>query len=591
MLGLLLLGGLLLVVAPSGAADKPKDAAKDKPKGEARALEPLNLTIVDKDKKANAQVADVVKFINEHIEADWKAQKPQIVPTRYTTDHEFIRRVSLDLIGRIATPEEIDLFLKDPAPMRRSLLIERLLASEDYPRHWANIWSNWLLTRSGAFGRGDYHEQMSVWLESEFALNTHYNELVNKLLIAEGKNTDNGAVNFILAHVGEDVPPEKRNEEGHFQMVPITSRITRLFLGTQVQCAQCHDHPFYDSIKQKDFWGINAFLRQVEREGTPPPPANQGMMVKAGPLKLKDSTTVNTKATVLYEKRNGVLLPAKAAFLADGSESPGRPVDDKGEVLQGDKRREALAKFVTNHEMFSKAIVNRMWGAFFGRGFVNPVDDFNDHNKPSNPELLDELAVRFKNYSYDLKELTRWICNSNAYNLSCVANSTNDKQEQEVLFSRMILKSMSPEQLFESLQVAAKSEAKGENKKDAKAKWLNSLINNFGDDEGNEVNFNGTVVQALMLMNGADINEAITADKGAVATALKKHGDRPPLVIKDLFLATLNRDPTPKEVGAIVEKFGLAHPKQQIEDAKKPERKYQDLFWALMNSNEFLLNH
>src|SRR6202023_1766830 len=135
---------------------------------------------------------------------------------------------------------------------------------------------------------------------------------------------------------------------------------------------------------------------------------------------------------------------------------------------------------------------------------------------------------------YDQKELIRWICNSDAYSLSCVANSTNDAQDKEVLFSRMTLKAMSPEQLFESLVTATRAET-GESKdakKEAKAKWLDTLIGNFGDDEGNEVNFNGTVVQALLMMNGGDINEAISReDKGTVALAMKKHGNNPRAVI------------------------------------------------------------
>ena len=160
----------------------------------------------------------------------------------------------------------------------------------------------------------------------------------------------------------------------------------------------------------------------------------------------------------------------------------------------------------------------------------------------------------------------------------------------------MVLKSMSPEQLFESLVVATKAEA-GESKdakKDAKAKWLDTLIGNFGDDEGNEVNFNGTIVQCLLMMNGGDINEAIErADKSTVALAMKKHGDKPAAVIRELFMATLNREPTAKEVATIVTqfKFHPNHAKLQVDDMGKPERKYQDLLWALVNSNEFLLNH
>ena len=321
--GALLVGGLLLTAAPPRGADTPaKDAKapekKEEKKDPKAALppppwpKPLDLVIVGKDEQHTAQVADTVKFINEKLEETWKAEK--VVPSRYADDHEFIRRATLDIIGRIATPEEIEQFLKDPEKKRRSMLIERLLASEErYPKHWANMWSNWLLSRSGAFGRGDYHDEMTLWLEDQFASNAPYDEIVTKLLTAKGKNTDNGAVNFLLAHVGEVVPPDSnRDKEGHFQMVPVTSRITRLFLGTQVQCAQCHDHPFYNNIKQKDFWGVNAFLRQVDRDGTPPDPANGKMMAKPGPLELEDDDNVNPDAKVYYEKRNGVVQMTKA---------------------------------------------------------------------------------------------------------------------------------------------------------------------------------------------------------------------------------------------------------------------------------------
>ena len=602
--GMVLVGGLLLTAVPGRAGD-----AKDTDKKDAKEAvppppwpKPLDLVIVGKDDAHTAKIVNQVKFINDKLEEQWKTEK--VVPSRYADDYEFIRRASLDIIGRIATPDEIKTFLKDPAPKRRSMLIERLLASEDYPRHWANLWSNWLLTRSGAFGRGEYHDGMNLWLEDQFASNTPYNQMVVSLLTAQGDNVKHPEVNFLLAHVGDKVSgkddPELIKTDGHFQMVPITSRITKLFLGTQVQCAQCHDHPFYNNIKQKDFWGVNAFLRQVNRDGNPPDPANGKMMAKPGPLTLVDDTGVNVDGMVYFEKRNGVVQKTRASFLPGADDNRGGLVDKDGKVLQGLERRKALADYVTNHPMFAKEYANRMWGVFFGKGFVNPVDDFNDQNKPSNPELLDGLADGVKNYGYDQKELIRWICNSNAYNLSCVANSTNDAPDKDVLFSRMLLKSMSPEQLFESLLTATKAEA-GESKdakKKAKEDWLDKLIGNFGDDEGNEVNFNGTIVQALLMMNGGDINDAISrADKGTVALLMKDHGitsganDKPAAMIRDLFLVTLNREPSQKEVATITAKFTLVRPKQEADDRTKPERKYEDLLWALVNSNEFLLNH
>jgi hypothetical protein len=551
----------------------------DKGASNARPTGPttLKMTIVSE----GADVAEMTKVIDTKLEAGWKANK--ITPSHFCDDYDFIRRASLDIIGRIATPEEIERYLKDPAEKRRSMLIERLLKHDDYPRHWANLWANWLLTRSGDFGRGKYHEQMQVWLEDQFAQNKPYNEMVRKLLTAKGKNADNGAVNFFLAHLGEANPPDKRQEEGQFEMIPLTSRLTRVFLGAQVQCAQCHPHPFFASLKQEAFWGVNAFLRQVKRD--PPPMRRNNRMMARGDITLLDDDNVNPDANVFFEMRNGKVKMWKAEFLPSGGKERGPRLDP---AKKGLARREALADYLVEHEMFPRAIVNRLWGLFLGRGFVNPVDDFNDNNAPSNPELLDELASRFKHYNYDLKKLIRWITHSKAYHLSYVANATNDKPEHEAQFSRMVMKSLTPEQLFESLMTATRAE-QNENataKKALRDRWLGALINNFGDDEGNEVNFNGTIVQALMMMNGKEINEAISREKkGAVAVAMS--GARAPgPVIARLYLAALNRPPKSAELRGVLMRIRL---RLGFKDSYKAQ--YEDLFWALLNSNEFLLNH
>jgi hypothetical protein len=590
-------GGLLLAVAaffafsPQGSAGDPKDeSSKDaKPqKTETRSVSLPPMPHAPHNQlapKAEPDVADAVKLINEKLAATWAANK--VVPTRYVDDYEFIRRASLDVIGRIAKPAEIQQFLKDPRETRRALLIERLLASEDYPRHWATVWANWLLGRAGVFGRGKYHEDLTTWLEDQFAQNRPYHQIVRDLLTASGDNSKNGSVNFILAHVGEMVPPPRRSEEGQFEMVPLTSRITRLFLGTQVQCAQCHDHPFQKTVKQDSFWGVNAFLRQVERVGNPPVPRG-AMAMTYGKLELRDNPRWNSDASVFYEKRNGVVLQTGAEFLpAAEGKKPARLAAG----VNGKERRERLADYIEDHESFPRAVVNRVWAAFFGRGFVNPIDDFNDNNQPSDPELFNELSSRFKHYNYDQKKLIRWICNSDAYQLSYVANRTNDKPEHEALFSRMILKSMSPEQLFESLMVATNAEAaeKKEEKQKLRDQWMSRLIANFGDDEGNEVNFNGTVVQALLMMNGEDINLAISRkEKGTVSMALARSGPSSPgAVIRHLYLASLNREPTANEIQVMLSKLRL---RPGFHD-RDPAAPYCDIFWALLNSAEFLLNH
>jgi hypothetical protein len=586
--GVVILGGLLAALTVQiSAADTPSPVS-------GKAPPPRKASSV----LGNSDDADKVHSINVQLVKGWKDNK--LTPSARCSDHEFLRRASLDIIGRIPTFKEMERFVKDPESTRRSLLIDRLLKTEDYANNWANIWTVWLLTRAGAESpaRKIYHEQMHRWLKDQFAKEgVSYKDLVVELLTATGKTNENGAVNYVLAHLGEPSPRGEEDKEGKYQMVPITSRTTRLFLGIQTQCAQCHKHPFNPNLEQRYFWGINAFFRQVD---TPRgrPAADDNRMAMATVLEVKDNPNLNPGGKVFFEQRNGVLLATKAEFALEK--------DDEGKEIQrtpakGGNRRQELAKFITDSKYFPKAYVNRMWAHFFGRGFTNPVDDFNPENEVSHPELLNELAAEFVHYGYDPRRLIRWICNSDAYSLSCVANKTNDKPEDERLFSRMLLKAMSPEELFESLMVATQADMfeSKENLKKLSDDWMKKLTTSFGDDEGNEVTFNGTVVQALMMMNGPDINKAITRmmsadavagaitnkEKGSVALTLVKRGS-PGAIINHLYYAALNRPPTAKETVRIIEISRTAPVKTRDKLSF-----WQDLFWALLNSNEFILNH
>jgi hypothetical protein len=537
-------------------------------------------TTAAKEPARGGSVAEQVRIINEEIAKMWKEQN--LTPSVKTSDYGFIRRASLDIIGRIATPEEIDRFMRDPPATRRAQLIDRLLDSEDYARNWATIWTVWLMTRSA---HPDYREQMHLWLEEQFSRNKcGWDKVVTDLLTATGSTKENGAVNFILTHLGEPNPQADAVDEGQFNMVPITSRTSRLFLGLQTQCTQCHDHPFKTQWKQKHFWGMNAFFRQVERKGTPA--RQRGMMQRAPDLTLVDNPDWNRDkddhtrpAIIYYEKRNGVLLSATPMFLLDETTKRNPPSNGK--------RRQVLADYIVKSDQFAKAYINRMWAHFFGHGMNTPgaFDDFGEDNQVTHPALMDYLVKEFKAYEYNPRELIRWICNSEAYGLSSVANKTNEKAEAEPYFSRMLLKSMSPEQLFESLMVSTQAEAAEtkEAKKKLREKWLSKLIVNFGDDEGNEVTFNGTVVQALILMNGQEINEAVSSlKKGPVVAAFSRKGSTTNQIMTTIYLAVLNRPPTAVELADIPRK---------LRGHEKDPRAWQDLEWALINSNEFILNH
>jgi len=580
MFGLLLVSGLFLGLALSADAQEKKADTK----------------APDSQFTPAPRTEDAVKIINEMISSKWKGDKGESLytPAERCTDYEFIRRVSLDIIGRIAKVEEIQKFMKDPPATRRAMLVERLLASDEYTKNWATLWTFWLMTRTGD---KLYKDQIELWLEEEvFAQkvddkpnDASIKDLATKLITANGKTNDKGEVNYLLAHLGGELGrtadrrqpqvnlKELREKEGMFDMVPVTSRTVRLFLGYQIQCTQCHDHPFNADWKQKHFWGVNAFFRQVEREGQVVMMKKKGM--PQSPLMLKDNTEFNAKGVVYYEKRNGVFLPSEPIFL-DGSKLP--------KETSVATRRETLAKYLTGHKNFSKAFVNRMWGHFFSRGMNEKpaADDFGEHNPLIHEELLDKLGELFVAVNYNPKQLIRWVTLSDAYQLKATANKTNDKTDDEVFFSRQLLKAMGPEELYESLLTATQPNTKRTNDdatRNRRQTWIGRLTQNFGDDEGNEITFNGTVVQALLMMNGRDLNEALNAPGGTLEKSKALKGKD---AVDHLFLATLNRPCTAKEYSQINAASALKGGAKDDTNAM-----LTDVFWALLNCNEFILNH
>ncbi len=598
--GSMVIVGLVAAFSTIALAQKTVPPKKSDPAGKTEPKVVVDIMV------NTAGGVEQVRYINELIEKGWKDNK--ITPSDRCTDYEFIRRASLDIIGRIAKVNEITRFFEDPPERRRSKLIERLLGndpkkpSDEYANNWANLWTVLLLTRTGV-GKL-YQEQMHEWLADQLTEKfdspgskkptyvPDWSKIATALISAQGETNENGAVNFVLAHLGDEIK-EDRGANGKYEMVPVTSRTTRLFLGLRTQCVQCHDHPFNGEWGQHHFWGINAFFRQVDPNGRP------GMMMKKNKKDLgmqkfavKDNPSFNVKALVSYERRSGVLLYTDPTFL-DGKKMPS--IKDPSKTT----RRQELTKFIVASPYFAKAYINRVWGHFFGKSFTkDAVDDFGEHNPVSNPELLDKLAEDWsKKYNHSPKDLIRWICNSKAYGLSSAANKTNDKPEDEVFFSRMLLKAMTPEQLFESLMTATQAKV-GQNSQ-AKAKlreeWLDKLIVNFGNDEGEEGSFNGTVIQALMLMNGQDINTAITdKDTGTVANVIRKRSASQKALqeaMKDLYLAALNRPPRADEYAKVL------NPKMWNFRTARPLNEafwvsfYQDLFWGALNSAEFILNH
>jgi hypothetical protein len=580
--------------------DESKEETKETPKKEIKYVQ--NIPPVT-DKLLTSQGVEQVAKINELIKQNWINNK--VNPSARCSDYEFIRRASLDIIGRIATEKEVLTFVnKQPAETRRSWLIEELLKSKEFGENFANIWTVMLLTRTNS--QKFYQEMLRDWLTERFNDDkADWSKITYDILTAKGKDNDNAAVLYFAHNVGEEIrqdtskkgraSEEELRSNGKWDMVPVTSRTTRLFLGLRTQCVQCHDHPFNGEWFQSNFWGINAFFRQtdISQRPTMMMAKKKGKGVQPVHVEVHDNKTYNEKGVVSYERRSAVLLYTGMQFL-DGTRV-------KTDAIPADgSRRTELGKLVTKSPYFGKVFVNRMWAHFFGKSFTkDAADDFGEHNPVTNPELLDYLGEEFaKKYNHSPKDVVRWICNSQAYGLSSRSNPTNDKPDDEVLFARMLPKSMTPEQLFDSLMTATASKASEDKdvRRGLREKWLDTLVLNFGNDEGEEGTFSGTVVQALMLMNGKDINDAIMDQNvGTVANVNRAKGlTLNKDALDKLYLAALNRKCSNDEWTKLQHKDTYSYFTRGASRPGTPAFNaayYQDIFWALLNSSEFILNH
>lgn len=620
-------------------------------------------------------ISPQTRKINELIAAKWK-DVGITKPADRANDFEFMRRVFIDLLGRIPTVEEILDFEHDKGANKRVRLVQRILYdkkytpkgpsgqplkdipsltkvpidySSQYASNFAEIWSVWLLSRSGV--DDIYRLQFQVWLEGQFDENVPYRDFVTTLISASGKSNGDEkkekvepAVHFVFRHLGDPLQADMKGQRvdlekfGKYDNVPITSRVTKMFLGIQTQCTQCHDHPQAKEWLQKDFWGVNAFFRQTEKRGQQTAMGKKGNAGVANYVELHDEPSWNKEGLVLFDRRDGRRDGAFATMLKDiGQSERGETSTKKLTSTTGQSnktRRQVLAAWVLQHDNFEKAYVNRMWGHLFGRGLQKEptVDDFRIENEVVHPEMLNYLAEEFKKYNHDMKKLLEWICTSDVYQLSHVASKEKIKRgdktvsltdvEFDAYFARMPLKALSPEAIFESLSVATRARARfGTDAFNAlKQNWSARLVRNFGDDEGNEANFNGTIVQALLMMNGKDLNDQVKGDKakGVVGDVVVRHsrggGTSPSGVYDELFLMTVSRHPTAEEIKKLEEvrlgrawiKLGNPAPAPKDPKAPKPPSTgaapvpgaaandinfYEDVFWALLNTNEFMLNH
>ena len=522
---------------------------------------------------------EIIKFIDTEVRQGWEDN--EVTPSPVSEDSEWLRRVHLDVIGRIPEGSVVDVFVKDDDPAKRSKLIEQLLDDDSYVRNMTANWTNLSIGRRTP--RRVSRAGMTKFYREAFARNRPWNEVVFDIISAEGRFDENGAVNFLLAQLAGG-----RNNDPEYA-VTATAKTTRLFMGIQVQCTQCHNHPFND-WQQSQFWQFNSFFRQVRRVDHRKPDPKTGRMVDD----FSELVFADYEGAVYFEKRSGEMRVAFPQYFGTKVE----PTRFDSEGNQVDRRKE-LAKIAIDGEKpwIAMAMVNRMWGQFFGYGFTKPIDDMGPHNPASHPALHDRLAKEFVKGGYDVKQLVRWICNSEAYNLTSqfnlakgdnIGNEVDNPGAGEVpLFSHMYVKSMQAEQLYDSLIVATNAHKAGRSNWDQaeqqRQRWMQQFVIAFGTDEGDETTtFNGTIPQALMMMNGELVSNATSADRGSYLRQVLEKSSSDAVKVRQLYMTSLGRYPSRTEA--------LTAGKL-IKGSRDKMAAYQDLFWALLNSNEFIFVH
>ncbi len=542
------------------------------------------------DDSDDSDLAEVAR-INDLVAQAW--QDHNLVPSPAADDGEWCRRVYLDLIGRVPTVAEVRAYHADRKRDKRRRLVDRLLGNEyrdEYVRNWSTIWTNLLIGRTGGTERRSLVDRdgMQQYLREALSYNKPFDQMAHDLVTATGScrpgdKDFNGAANFLA---------DKMEDNG----VQATAKTAQVFLGMAVQCTQCHNHPF-NEYQQNQFWELNAFFRQTRVERIRLDEDKKRRFVgRVVDRDFRGETGDVEKADLFYELRNGQMRVAYPVFV-DGT-SLASEYRDKGEDF-GDhgrladvNRREELAKLIVGSRDFDRAIANRLWGHFFGFGFTKPVDDIGPHNTPSHPELLDSLGQSFRDSQFDLKQLMRWIVLSDAYGLSSEMTKRNEADDPTLgarpMFSHFYLRQMEAEQLYESLLVAT---AADQTVKDAaqrdevRERWLRQFNTAFGTDDGGEAtSFNGTIPQALTLMNGPLVRRATGNQPGSM---LARVAENPQLnnaeKIRYLYLAAFSRRPTKQEIT-------LSNELLAARDGKVGAA-LQDIWWALLNSNEFILIH
>jgi len=481
-----------------------------------------------------------------------------IEPAPYLDDATYLRRISLDLTGRIPTATAVAAFEADPRPDKRVAWADELLNSQPFAEHWAVLYTD-LLLAGRTRERNSVTEDTRAWLETAFADKMSYDAIATELLTAQGRFEGPGPYGFLISH------GEKNNVEA------LTGKTAKVFLGITLQCAQCHDHPSDPRYSQEDFYALAAYF---------------------GRSKFRFQKSAGARVPSLMDRKRGEMhLPTARDGPGDRSGAkiaPGFLSKNASEHPAG--RRAALAQDITGSDLFAKTVVARTWQQMFGVGLVPRWDDLGGEHDKGHPPALEHLASRFVHSDYDLAELLRTIVRSDAYQRSSASPGRSPKQTRaaEAVFAQHPVRSMDAEQLFRSLLIATSADGEGgprfrknfEKRRDRALKEYRFV---FSDDEMDSADsFSGSVPQALLLLNGELVRSGISDVKGTAVYEVLSRYQAPEARVDALYLRVYGRRPTPAQQSRIL---------ATLEEREHGSSAYEDLMHAMLLSSEFLTIH
>jgi Protein of unknown function (DUF1549)/Protein of unknown function (DUF1553) len=502
-------------------------------------------------------------FVDELVFANLK--EIGIPPSSVCDDATFLRRVSLDIAGRLPTPEEAAAFLQNDDPAKRDQVIDRLLTSPGYADYFANKWTSLLKNRRDEAADITSNFAFHAWIRDSLLTNVPYDQIVRELLAATGTVIGNPAVAWY-----------KRVKEPKQQL----EDVSQLFLGVRLQCAQCHHHPF-ERWSQDDYYSLAAFFSRIGRKPT------------------------DTRGEDLIFHKRGIATAVNVR--SRETLKPAAFGDDVGDIPPDQDPRLRLADWMAapDNPFFAKALVNRYWKHFLGRGLIEPEDDIRDTNPPTNPELLAALEEHFLSSGFDLKELVRTITRSNTYQLSAEPNEHNlvDRQNYSRFYPRRLQAEVMLDAVddltgtrttFANLPPGTRAIALPDNSYNTASEFLKVFgrPNSTSVCECERVQ-SSSLAQSLHLINSSEMKSKLARNGGRAATLAAD--DAPPeQKIRSLYITAFSREPRADELQA-----AIAYLNEPITDAEgKPinpktaaKTNFQDLIWALVNSKEFLFNH